>query len=483
MIKKRFMKTKNHRIYIQDTELMKTNFKPGKIYTYKFDKKDSSTLKIYIDDNGKKKVSKRTKKDSVNPVIDIRDKDILSQFQKYSDIEIEIYKNEILVHGINKIISIKSKVNKEITARFNKSDINKLYLKNVVNGDFQQLSFDSLLNSQVSEIRIRNKDNFHSYNENVHTGLRFVSLFSGAGILDKGFVDEGFEPQLSIELEQDMVNTYNYNLGNHAVQGDMNEYDINTIPDAEILIGGSPCQDFSNENRISGKNVLDSPKNKLVRKFIEVAKHMKSLKVFVLENVSQILTKGKRFINELKERLSDFDITVKKVNSVDFGSAQIRERAIIIGSKIGKIEIQKPKLKLFKTVRQAFEGLTKYIKNQLDYSKPRKETILKMSYVKQGGNYRDIPEELRGKGNHSNLFSRLEWDKPSITIVNPRKANILHPEENRILTVRECARLFDLPDSFEFLGSLANKQQMVANSVPLKLATAIARTIKQYIFE
>lgn len=481
-LKKRFMKTKNHRIYIQDTELMQTNFKPGKVYTYKFDKNDNSTLKIYIDDNGKKIVSKRSKKNSINPVIDIRDRKILEQFQQYSDIEIEIYKNEILVHGINKLISIKSKLQKKITAMFDKSNINELYLSKAVNGsDFEQLSFDTLLNSQVSEIRIINKDRYNNYNENIHTALRFVSLFSGAGVLDKGFIDQGFKPQIALELEEDMVETYRYNLGDHVKQADISQYDINSIPDGEILIGGSPCQDFSNANRRTGK-IIDSPKNLLIRKYIEVARHMKSLKVFVLENVPQLITKGAKFIDEIRQDLSDFNITINKVNSVDFGSAQSRERAIIIGSKIGKIELKKSIIHMYKTVRQAFEGLTDNISNQLDFSKPKADTLKKMMFVKPGGNFKDIPKEYRGKGCHSNLFKRLEWDKPSITIANPRKSNILHPEENRILSVRECARLFDLPDSFKFLGKLSNKQQMIANSVPLKLATAIARTIKEYLY-
>jgi len=205
---------------------------------------------------------------------------------------------------------------------------------------------------------------------------------------------------------------------------------------------------------------------------------MKSLKVFVLENVPQLLTKGVKFVKEIKERLSDFQITINKVNSVNFGSAQDRERAIIIGSRIGKIELKKPLITVYKTVRQAFQGLTDKTPNQLDYSKAKNQTLFKMSFVKPGGNFKDIPEGYRGKGCHSNLFHRLEWDKPSITIANVRKSNILHPEENRILSVRECARLFDLPDTFNFLGSLSSKQQMIANSVPLKLSRAIAKAIR-----
>lgn len=106
-----------------------------------------------------------------------------------------------------------------------------------------------------------------------------------------------------------------------------------------------------------------------------------------------------------------------------------------------------------------------------------------MSYVPPGGNWRDIPDHLRTPnmcGNtHSSVFRRLEWEKPSITITNVRKSNILHPVFNRILSVREAARLFGLKDNFVFKGTLSSMQQQVANLVPTQLAKAIGQQIKQ----
>jgi len=86
----------------------------------------------------------------------------------------------------------------------------------------------------------------------------------------------------------------------------------------------------------------------------------------------------------------------------------------------------------------------------------------RIKHVQQGGNVKDIPEEIRPKGQHSDMYKRLEWDKPSITIVNPRKAMLLHPTENRILSIRECCRLFSLPDNFIFKGSLSAMQESIA---------------------
>lgn len=221
-----------------------------------------------------------------------------------------------------------------------------------------------------------------------------------------------------------------------------------------------------------------------MRSYINVAKSMKSLKVFVIENVPQIVTKGAKFIQELKDSMSDFEITIKKVDASNYGCTQKRERAIIIGSKIGKIELPDSILAPVKTVRQALAGIKSDSPNQQDYSKPSKDTVERMSYVPQGGNYLDIPEHLRKKGVHSNSYYRLEWDNLCKTLPNVRKSQIMHPEENRILSVREVARLSGLfPDKngkeFEFLGTLANKQQMLANCVPLELSTVIAQTIKK----
>ncbi|RUT64062.1 hypothetical protein C1149_00455 [Clostridium botulinum] len=108
----------------------------------------------------------------------------------------------------------------------------------------------------------------------------------------------------------------------------------NNIPHATVLIGGSPCQGFSNSNRVS--NYLDNPKNLLVREYIKAVKSSQPY-IFVLENVPQIISAGKgKFLEEIKNELYDYEITSTILNAVHFGVAQERRRAVIIGSKIGK---------------------------------------------------------------------------------------------------------------------------------------------------
>ncbi|MGP4070373.1 DNA cytosine methyltransferase [Halobacillus sp. B29] len=257
------------------------------------------------------------------------------------------------------------------------------------------------------------------------------------------------------------------------------------------MIGGSPCQGFSNSNRKKGKNYLDDPNNKLVKEYIKSIKANENCQVFVLENVPQIFSAGEgQFRNEIYDALSDFEITSGILTAADdYGSAQLRRRAIFIGSKIGKIELPEPEVtpENYMSVREAFDGITDDIENQIDYSIPRQSTIDRMECIRPGENWKAIPEELKtskmkeGSGPHSSVYRRLVMDEPSITITNVRKSNITHPILNRSLTIRECARLFGLPDSFAFKGSLDAMQQLIANSVPVDMARSIGNVVKKAI--
>ncbi|MFS0783310.1 DNA cytosine methyltransferase, partial [Bacillus sp. 1P06AnD] len=259
-------------------------------------------------------------------------------------------------------------------------------------------------------------------------------------------------------------------------------YTLDKIPFAPVLIGGSPCKGFSNANR---KNrFLDNPNNLLVRKYIEAVKHVQPF-VFVLENVPQILTAGEgQFFNEIKNELSDYRICKHIVSSADYGDPQDRKRAIIIGSRLGpSIKLPEPSYAntKYKTVREAWKGLKSILANQKDISKPKAITLERIKSVPMGGNIMNIPENIRPKGVHSDMYKRLDWDKPSVTIVNPRKAMLLHPEEDRIISIREACRLFSLPDTFIFKGPLNKMQESIANSVPVKLGQMIANTVKKAI--
>lgn len=511
IIKERDLDTKNNRIYIQDSILAKlTDFKPG-IYLQCILDKVAKKLVIKTSDKGRLKVARRKKKDHIGSVIDIRREAIVNTFSDFEKLHLKIYEDEIVITGVsndccdvvssNNVVSLSSVLEAKKEIRIPAKSIEKRYYEVLgrCSGDNHQLDFTEFMNRADETVTQIAFDMMYSsgykgapYSEdkllNVYkNAVRFNSVCAGAGLFDKGFIDNGFKPQWALEIEKDMCDTYRHNLGDHIVQGDLSLYDVSTIPDAEVLIGGIPCQDYSNANRITGK-IIDSPKNLLMRSFIKVAKSMKSLKVFVIENVPQIITKGAKFVQELKDSMADFEITIKKVDASKYGCAQRRERAIIIGSKIGKIELPDSILAPVRTVRDALKGITPDSPNQQDYSKSSATTIERMSYIPQGGNYLNLPEHLKTKGTHSNLYHRLEWDNTCITLTNVRKSLILHPEENRIPSIRELARLSGLfPDKngkeFEFFGTLSNKQQMLANAVPVELSSGIAKVIKEKFIE
>ncbi|OZE89099.1 hypothetical protein CH302_29465 [Rhodococcus sp. 15-2388-1-1a] len=504
MVKKRTAKKSNRGIYLQDLQLKETSFKSGTHFKYIIDSKHKYIKIVPTTEKGNT-VSKRVTKNTINPVIDIRNKKALSIFDNADQLEVEIYEDQILVRGLveekqNIITKVKNillfknkktgtankKVKKKIEVQFSKHQ-----LRNAVGQDFKQLTiFDVIKESKiVSADSYFNTQSFKHALKNLNIPLQVISLFSGAGIMDQGFVEAGFEIKFALEKDKDAVKTYAYNIGKHIMQADIDKYDFTkfALIGAPIMIGGPPCQGLSSANRKT--NFLENPNNRYIKLYIEAIKANPHCKVFVLENVEEILTAGNgRFKNEILSELSDFEITTGVINSADMGSAQSRKRAIFIGSKIGRIEIPKPIRHpgTYKTVRQAFEGLHDDLPNQMDVTKPRPETLEKMKYIPQGGNWTFIPDSLKSEKmktgkTHSSIFKRLEYDKPSITITNVRKSNILHPIKNRVLSVRECARLFGLKDNFIFKGRLSSMQQQIANAVPVELAKSVALAIKAFI--
>ncbi|WP_235851648.1 DNA cytosine methyltransferase [Heyndrickxia camelliae] len=499
LIKSRIAKKSNRGLYLQDKELRNTVFKPGTNFKYVVDIQNRKIIILPSDSKGNT-VSKRKIKDSIKPVIDIRSKDILSLLKNSSYLQVSIYGEHIVVgvfendnntacehvqklqgtikKKIGQIFKIQDfrKTKPKVTFQFSKTE-----LENVVGQttSFQQLNiFDFLPNQETKTAHVYD---LHNALSEISIPLKVVSLFSGAGLLDFAFMQSGFDVIFALEKDAEIAKTYRHNIGDIEV-ADIKTFDKSKLPYAPIVIGGSPCKGFSNSNRYT--NFLDNPNNLLVKEYIKSVKQIKPY-VFVLENVPQILTAGEgQFIKEIEQELSNYQITKGVVSSADYGDPQDRKRAFIIGSRLGApISLPNAILpkNLFQTVRNAFKGLNSSVPNQNDVSKPKSITLERIMHVKPGGNVFDIPESIRPKGQHSDMYKRLEWDKPSVTIVNPRKAMLLHPEENRILSIRECCRLFSLPDHFVFKGRLSAMQEAIANGVPIKMGTALAKQIKSAI--
>lgn len=510
LLKKRPAKNSDRGLYIQDMVLKMSEFKPGSSFKYVVDPKNNKLIIVPTNEKGNK-VSKRKIKSGLKPVIDIRNKDALQMFKGAELLEIEIFGDRIVVTGyeetkegakeekstmfskaakaVAKVLSKEKKVI-DITKRLNRKKkfefvMSKKQLANVA-GDYVQTSIFDFLESNDSSVSNVLSSSAKEALANVRIPLQAISLFSGAGLLDFGFMQAGIDITLALEKDADACLTYRHNFGDHIVNGDITEFDKSKFKEngAPIMIAGSPCFGLTNANRIRDKkegdetedvdviqSVLDNEHNKLIREFVDSIKANPNTKVFVLENVVQILTAGGGIlVDEIMRELPEFEYTIGVINAADMGTPQARKRAFIIGSRIGKIDFPKPLLAPEEhiTVAQAFAGLNDSIPNQRDFSKPRKDTVARMKHIAQGQNWEAIPDELKTPkmqkgGTHSSVYKRLEADKPSITITNVRKSNITHPTEDRTLTIRECARLFGLPDTFEFIGKLSAMHQQIAN--------------------
>lgn len=513
IIKVRKMKLSKRGVYIQDKELSQSDFKVGSHYRYVIDVNSKKIVILSSDKESDNTVSKRkVKDDEFKSVIDIRDKEALKVFEGADFLQCTIVEDRVIVEGFKnadtstnisliekasnlinratkKVVSITDlmKVRKTAEVVMSKKTLQKAV------GGYEQISFnfEELFSSASKDYDLKNPGAVKNNLKNLEIPLKVISLFSGAGLLDKGFVNAGFDVIWANEISAEACLTYSKNIGDHIVNADIIELDLEKTPRAPFVIGGSPCILYTNSNRNTNINkklqeaerILDIPANILLRKYIEAVKVNDECMVFVHENVGQLNTIGDgRLLEEIREELPEFEITTSILNAADYGP-QERKRSIIIGSKIGEIDIPRPVVHAYTTVRDALKGLNdnSSIPNQKDFSKPKPLTLERMSYVGQGENVLAISEEIRPSGKHSDYFKRLEWDKPSITIVNPRKSMILHPEENRILSVRECARLQGLDDNFTFYGSLGSKQQQVCNGVQVNLAYAIATRIKEYV--
>lgn len=336
----------------------------------------------------------------------------------------------------------------------------------------------------------------------------FIDLFCGAGGMSYGFEMAGFRPVLAIDNWQDALDTYIYN--NPRVTtlcADLSVIDVRKvasdfrIKEVDLIIGGPPCQGFS----VAGKRIVEDIRNKLYKSFVSFVEFF-SPEMFVMENVPNILSIGEGMVREAI--LADFrslgyNVKYKVLTASDYGVPQNRRRAIFVGAKNGDFEFPVPSVKNKVTVSQALSDLPECsVNNGSEYEKPEQSTYQKwarsksngiynheitehnertqhiISLVPDGGNYRDLPEEYRNTRKVHIAWTRLNSQKPSITIDTGHRHHF-HYCFNRIPTVRECARLQSFPDNYVFLKSRTSQYKQVGNAVPPLMAAAIAEEIKR----
>jgi DNA (cytosine-5)-methyltransferase 1 len=337
-----------------------------------------------------------------------------------------------------------------------------------------------------------------------------VDLFAGAGGLSLGASMAGIDVRLAVEKDYYAAGTYKLNHPETVMENiDINELEKIDIEkeSTTLLFGGAPCQGFSTSNQKTRSK--ENSSNWLFQQFVRLAKQWQPDWI-VFENVRGIIeTEKKLFLNEIVSAFERIGYTCawEILNAADFGVPQTRSRFFLVGSKHGKeIKFPQATLETKTTVKQAFEDLpelengakedlleyprkartnyVKFLRSDLSsctghlVSKNSKTVLERYEYIPQGGNWKDIPEDLMKNYTdrsrcHTGIYHRLTAEAPSVTIGNYRKAMLIHPWENRGLSVREAARLQSFPDSYKFVGSIGFQQQQVSNAVPPLLAKAV----------
>ncbi len=304
--------------------------------------------------------------------------------------------------------------------------------------------------------------------------MKIISLFSGAGGLDLGLIQAGNEIVWANDMDPNAVATYRKNIGEHIVLGDINDQDLVAIPEGDVVVGGFPCQGFSQANRF---RMLEDDRNALYRFFLEVIR-IKQPKFFIAENVKGILTLGKG--QAIQQILADFeaagyDTELRLINMADYGVPETRQRVIMVGQNI---KISAGRLFHFPVPaynKNGSDGLKKWvsIEDAIGHFPDPDEPngILNHDYSKYKVEYRDYT-----------AHRKTDPGKPSPTILARGNGGggvcaIPHYNGKRRLTVRESASIQTFPEDFEFCGSRGSCYRQIGNAVPVLYAKLLGQEL------
>jgi len=475
-----------------------TKFNIGNKYRYIIEPKSNKVYIVPSTSEKSLKISKKKVGNKIKSLIDLRAKLIVENFNNVELLEISIEKNTIIISALkeittynskqnitsskksNKVIDLKKRLQK--TKKISEIRVNKSLL-NKISGDEVNFPLESILSTLDNELYTYSSEETESLSEGLNYTIKVLSVFSGIGMFDYPlFKDKTFEIVKAIEINKSACETYKKNIGEHIINENIRNFKIEEDNKYDLLYGGPPCKPFSNANRINSNRLDKHQDIDLLDEYIRILKSHKHFKAFVIENVPQVITSNKgKYLDNLKEKLEDFDISYIILKDNECGGYTTRKRAFIFGSKIGKVSLAYIK-KLGKTVGDALKKVNEKWFNFNDITIPNRETKERMSYVPPGGNWIDIPKDkwlpsFKIGKTHSNTYKRLALDNTSITLANYRKCNLIHPTENRGISVAEALAISGF-DNYKVLGSLADKQQSVSNGVPFYLGLTVKNIIK-----
>ena len=310
--------------------------------------------------------------------------------------------------------------------------------------------------------------------------MNIVSLFSGAGGLDLGLIQAGHKVVWANDIFEDAAITYRNNIGDFVDTRDITDIPSREIPEADVIVGGFPCQGISVAN---WKRTANDPRNLLYKEMVRVVHDIRP-RFFVAENVKGIISLAKgEFLRTVESDFSNagYKAYSAVLNSADFGVPQKRMRFFMLG------------------VREDIatcEPLFPPAQTHRDPSRDDLDSPLK-PWVSVGNALAHFPEpeEAPGIPNHEYSSYKLRFNghlghryidpaqpAPAVTGRGDDRGGVVvlhHPKNHRRMSVRELAAVQSFPDEFVFYGTKTSGYRQVANAVPPALGQAIGKMLSE----
>lgn len=362
-----------------------------------------------------------------------------------------------------------------------KMDLTKLLKKELLT-KCEELEITKYKSKNKEELikLINDKSNNYKYN--------FLEVCAGGGGLSSGLIKSGFIPILLNDNNSDCCKTLKYNHPNvKIICGSMDSIDYsNYTGKVDLLVGGIPCQSFSQAGLRKG---LNDSRGNLILKFIDILNLIKP-KLFMIENVKGLLTHdGGETIKQIIIMLNKnnlYNIVYKCLDASKYNVPQKRERVFIVGIlKSLNRSFEFPKESINKKVlKDVLINVPK--SNGLKYNQDK---INLFKLIPQGGCWVNLPIDLQKKylgnsyysgGGKRGILYRLSMEKPSLTLLcspSQKQTERCHPLEIRPLTIREYARIQTFDDNYEFIGSIYSQYRQIGNAVPVELAKCLGLSL------
>lgn len=343
------------------------------------------------------------------------------------------------------------------------------------------------------------------------TSASVIDVYCGAGCLSHGFLAEGFSVECGIDIDEHCRHAYeSSNQAEFLCRDvlDMKTHEVGAMFNRSVptvLAGCAPCQPFSQYNVHNS-----DPKWVLVDRFAGLVEHVQP-DVVSMENVPQLLTfKGGRTFQSFLKTLSEagYRTVWKILNAYDYGVPQTRRRLVLIGSKLGMPHLPDPTddPESDRSVASAIAHLPALQAGEVNEDDPlhraRNLSPLNLRRIrasKPGGSWHDWERGLlpacyqRSSGRlYTAVYGRMAWGGPAPTLttqfVNYGSGRYGHPDQDRAISLREGALLQTIPETYDLASDATDinfnvMRRLIGNAVPVLLARALARAIREHIRE